>query len=204
MYVSYAELNKLEAEILYSSFGHVILKICGDEVYSHFKHESGNHVVQRIPKNQSRGLKQTSYVTVGILPLFNDINYQPLPMADLDITTMRTKIHAGGQNSNKVDSTVRIVHKPTGLSVVINGRDQHSNKREALKVITARVHAKWKEDNDEKYAQIRKETMSDGGRGEKVRTYNFLKSRVSDHRLDKKTSNIKVVMKGNLSFLFKN
>lgn len=203
MYLSYAKSKDLKTEVLYSSYGHAILKINGSQVFEYFRHETGNHVIQRIPKNQSKGMKQTSYVSVGVLPLFDDVEYESLPENEIEITTMCSSIKAGGQNTNKVASSVRICHKPTGIVVRINGRDQGSNKREAIKIITARVYEKRKEENDQQYAQMRKDVLGDGGRGDKVRTYNLLQGRIVDHRLNKKTGNIKAVMKGDLSFLTK-
>ncbi len=203
MYLAYAKAKNLKTEVLYSVYGHAVLKISGERVFEYFKHETGNHVIQRIPKNQSKGMKQTSYVSVGVLPLFDDIEYEPLPQNEIEITTMCSSIKAGGQNTNKVASSVRAAHLSTGIVVRINGRDQSSNKREAIKILTARVHEKRKEENDQEYAKIRKDVLGDGGRGDKVRTYNLLQGRIVDHRLNKKTGNIKAVMKGDLSFLTK-
>lgn len=200
MYVSYAASKGLDVEILYTDEGHSTLKVSGQNVFSYFKNESGNHVVQRIPKNQRKGSKQTSYVSVGVLPLFHEANLQPLHWSELDITTMRSS-GPGGQNVNKVESAVRAIHKPTGLTVRVNGRDQGSNKAEAIRILTARVHDLKKEQNDAQYAAFRQKVLGSGSRGDKVRTYNFLKGRISDHKLDKKTGNVKGVMKGNLNLL---
>jgi protein subunit release factor A len=199
--MKYAANNKLKAELLDSSDGHLVAKISGPNAGKAFQHEAGKHCVQRIPPTETKGRKQTSYVSVGVLPLRPEKEYQPIPASDLD-ETFQVGSGPGGQHRNKTASTVRLRHIPTGLQVYIDGRDQSSNRRTALRILTAKVNeAKWAE-IDEQYNAERKKLLGNGGRGEKVRTYNFLESRAVDHRLGTKTAQVKQVMKGQFELLF--
>lgn len=172
----------------------MIAKITGAKVGLAFQYEGGQHCCQRIPETETKGRKQTSYVKVGILPIREE-TYQPLRDEEIEITT-QTGHGPGGQHQNKTESAVRIKHKLTGLTVFINGRDQQSNKRDARKILTARVNELRKSESDSDYARNRRLQMGDGKRGEKVRTINFMEGRVVDHRLGTKTGNVKGFMKG--------
>lgn len=188
-------------ELLRSDFGHFVAKLWGEGVGNAFKNEPGKHCVQRIPPTEANGRKQTSIVVVGVLPIKDDSRFEPLKEEELETITQNGG-GPGGQHQNKTASAVRMRHKPTGVSVFINGRDQHSNKREALKILTAKVNEIRLAEIDADYAAIRKAQMGDGGRSSKIRTYNFMESRVVDHRLGTKTGNVKGVMKGEFSLLF--
>lgn len=200
-YVRYAKSLGLTIEDLHITEGHLIAKVTGKDAGKSFQYETGNHVVQRVSPTETKGRRHTSLVSVAVLPIYPDVEYEALKDQDLEVTTQRGH-GPGGQHQNVTDSAVRMRHKPTGLMVFINGRDQHANKREALKILTARVNDKMKEETDREYAELRKKTLGGGSRGEKVRTYNFLDSRVTDHRLNVKTGNIKAVMKGDFNVLF--
>ena len=201
-YLKYSRLLGFKEELLHNDFGHIVAKISGEGVGEAFKNEPGKHCVQRVPPTESKGRKQTSIVIVGVLPIKDDTGFEPLKDEDLDITC-QTGHGKGGQHQNKTASAVRMRHIPTGLAVFINGRDQHSNKREALKILTAKVNELRLAEIDADYAAIRKSQLGDGGRSNKIRTYNFMESRVVDHRLDKKTGNIKGIMRGEFDILFK-
>lgn len=201
VYVRYATNLKFKTEILADEDGHAILKIAGNGVWKAFSHEGGKHCVQRYPKNDSGGRRHTSMISVAIMPLPPTDAEDVLDEKELEITTQCGKQHAGGQHANKTASAVRIKHKPTGLSVFINGRDQHANRREALKIITARVSAQRQQKKWEEYNSYRKQQIN-GGRGGKLRTYNFIESRIVDHKLNLKTHNVKEFMKGDFSVLF--
>lgn len=202
-YLKYAQSLGFKAELLLSQEGHIVAQICGSGVGKAFCHESGKHVVQRVPPTESNGRRQTSVISVGVLPIPPDNTVQALPEHELEITTTKGT-GPGGQNKNKVESAVRIVHLPTKISVFIDGRDQGANKREARRIITARVNEVRKIEANAEYAAYKRKQMGDGGRGDKVRTYNFICSRVVDHRLGTKTGDIKGVMKGNFKKLLGN
>jgi len=123
-----------------------------------------------------------------------------LKESDLEVTTQGGH-GKGGQHQNKTDSAVRMKHLPTKLSVFINGRDQHTNRRTALKVLTAKVQDHYRSKSDEKYSRLRRFLVGSGNRGDKIRTYNFMESRCVDHRFGVKTKNIKRVMKGEFSLV---
>jgi peptide chain release factor 1 len=179
----------------------MIAKITGPGAGEAFQHESGKHCVQRVPENDSKGRKQTSMITVGVLPIKNEAEYEPLRDQDIETTT-QCGHGPGGQNQNKVASAVRMKHKITGITVFINGRDQNNNKIEARRILTVRVNDKKKAESDREYDQFRKKLMGDTGRSDKTRTYNFVRSEIIDHRLNKTTGNVKSFMKGEFSVLF--
>ncbi len=201
-YIKYAYSLKLQSEILTTDEGHAVLQFKGKGAGSAFKHESGKHCIQRIPPTEGKGRKQTSMVCVAILPMPPDNKYKPLPEGDLETKT-QCGHGPGGQHQNKTASAVRLTHKPTGIQVFINGRDQHANKREALRILTARVNEKAVSERSAEYSDLRKRQIDGGGRGNKIRTYNWLESRVVDHRLGVKTKAIREVLeKGRFGILF--
>lgn len=138
-------------------------------------------------------------VSVAVLPIQGDI--QGLKDADVEVTTCGGH-GPGGQHQNKTDSAVRMRHAPTGLTVFINGRSQHANRREARRILAARVAAMMRERADAEYSGERRAQMDGGGRGNKVRTYNFMDGRVVDHRLGRKTGQIRRVMRGEFRLIF--
>lgn len=192
-YVKYAFSHALKVEILDSENGHVVAKITGLGAGRYFKHETGKHIIQRIPPTETKGRKQTSVVAVAILPLPPDNTQKPIPQQELDITT-QCGHGPGGQHQNKTASAVRMRHMPTGIQVFINGRDQHANRREALRIITVKVNDYLQNKEQSVYSKMRRELM-DGNRGNKIRTYNLLEHRVTDHRFNKKISNVDAILK---------
>lgn len=200
MYSRHAINGGLKGEVLFSAAGHVILKFTGRYAGQWFKKEAGKHCIQRVPPTEKRGRVQTSMVAVAVLPL-PPTGRCEVPMSELEISTTKGS-GPGGQHKNVTESAVRIVHKPTKISVVIDGRDQHSNKREALRIIFARVQEAKSRVETAEYGKKRKEQMKGGGRSDKTRTYNLSDSRVIDHQTGRKTKDVKGVLKGDLSFVY--
>jgi peptide chain release factor 1 len=199
MYCNYAKMLHLKTELLSQSDGHAIITVKGAEAVKAFQHESGKHCVQRIPKTESKGRKHTSIISVAVLPL-KDTSIEPINEKDLNITFQKGS-GPGGQHQNTTDSAVRIKHKPTGVSVVIEGRDQHKNKKKALAIIAAKVHERKQREIDRQYSNDRKSQFDGGNRSNKIRTYNFMNNRVVDHRLGKKSNHIEKILKGNLDLI---
>lgn len=200
IYSKFILKNNLKEEILYNENGTITSRIYGNLAYKLFKHESGCHVVQRVPLN-GKGKRHTSIISVGVLPLPPDNTYNLLPESELKIVAKRGS-GPGGQNKNKVSSCCVITHQPTGVVVTIDGRDFHQNKKMAIKVITTRVNEQRIQSQNKNYQNLRKSILGNGGRGNKIRTYNFIRKEIIDHRLNKITHDIKSFMNGDLNVLF--
>lgn len=177
-------------------------KIKGTAAGKAFQNEPGKHVVQRVPPTESKGRRHTSTVSVAVLPMPKDIVVS-IPESDLKVEAVNLG-GCGGQHCNRTLSGCRITHLPSGLQATINGRDYHSNEREARAVIAARVYEKEKSEVDAEYGAYRREQMQGGHRSGKLRTYNWIKSRVVDHRLGTKIGDVKSILeKGQFEKLFK-
>jgi peptide chain release factor 1 len=193
-YLRYARQLNLACEIVYDSDSSWSVHITGNDCWEAFRHESGKHVVQRIPVTESKGRRHTSVVAVAVLPLQRQIG-TGIPVGDVEIITQRGH-GKGGQHQNKVESAVRAIHKPTGLSVFINGRDQFQNKKLALEILEAEVSDREREIAQRQRNQLKIDQLGSGSRSGKLRTYNFINGSVVDHRSGRKTHKIEEVMKG--------
>jgi len=202
-YCKYSIANNVKVELLSSSNGHIVAKFIGKKAGQLFKNESGKHCVQRVPPTESKGRVHTSIISVAVLPF--DDGFKQLDKSEIQCSSsIKTQggHGKGGQHQNKRSCAVRMVHKATKLSVFINGRSQLDNKKEALRILSAKVNAFYKEANDKKNRKEIKKQLGGGGRSDKIRTYNFVNSRVVDHRLGLKTRRIKDIMKGKFELLF--
>lgn len=207
MYSRFAEIKKWKVEILSSNetgkggFKEIIALISGDRVYSHLKFESGIHRVQRIPETEASGRIHTSAVSVAILPEAEEVEVK-IADTDLKIDVMRAG-GAGGQHVNTTDSAVRITHKPTGIVVICQDeRSQHKNKAKAMKVLNAKLLDKLQSEQNADESAKRRSMVGSGDRSEKIRTYNFPQSRVTDHRINLTVHQLDDVLNGNLTLLF--
>lgn len=207
MYTRFAERMRWQAEIVSASesdlggYKEVIVRLAGLGAYSRLKFESGGHRVQRVPVTESQGRIHTSACTVAVMPEPDELEEIALNAADLRIDTFRAS-GAGGQHINKTDSAVRITHLPTGMVVECqDGRSQHANKAQAMRVLAARLHEKQKREAHEKEAAARKSLIGSGDRSERIRTYNFPQGRVTDHRINLTLYKLDFVMDGDMEEL---
>ena len=188
MYGMYAERKGFKTELLNANetelggFKEVSFLVTGEGAYSRFKFESGVHRVQRVPETESQGRIHTSTATVAVLPEAEDVDIDINP-ADLQIDTFRSS-GAGGQHINKTESAIRITHLPTGTVVECQDeRSQHKNKDKAMRVLRAKLLEQEQQKQASTIADARKAQVGTGDRSERIRTYNFPQSRISDHRI---------------------
>jgi peptide chain release factor 1 len=172
-------------------------EVRGSEVYKYLRFETGVHRVQRVPATEKSGRIHTSTASVAILPIRKKTKIELSP-ADIEMELSRSG-GAGGQNVNKVETAVRLIHKPTGIDVrCTSERSQLKNRERALQILTAKVEQLQEEEEAKKFAKDRKDQIGTGDRSEKIRTYNFLQDRVTDHRIKQSWHNIPNIMLGNI------
>ena len=203
MYSMYAERKGYSVEVVslnetgLGGYKEVSFIVGGSGAYSRFKFESGTHRVQRVPQTESSGRIHTSAVTVAVLPEADDVEIDINPN-DLEIDTFRSS-GAGGQHINKTSSAIRITHKPTGMVVECQDeRSQYKNKDKAMKVLKSRLLKMEQDKQNEAIASDRRAQVGSGDRSEKIRTYNFPQSRVTDHRIGLTLYRIDEIMNGDL------
>jgi len=199
VYIKYAERKQLKSEILFQDEGVVSIMVSGQNADTVFQHEVGKHCVQRVPPTENKGRAHTSIISVAVLPLLEQSGFK-LNNNEVDIEAARGS-GPGGQHRNKTSSMIRAKHLPTGIVVCIDGRDQHQNKKRAIRILSSRVAELYQSQKQSAYDFNRKRQLDGGGRSNKIRTYNFVKNRVVDHRLNKKSTRIDEIMKGRLDLL---
>lgn len=206
MYERYATKQNWEWKKDYESINDIggykeaSFEIHGKDVYRHLRFETGVHRVQRIPATEKQGRIHTSTASVAILPLFKKTTIV-IPESDLEFETSRAG-GAGGQNVNKVESAVRIIHKPTGIDVRSTvERSQLANRERAMTLLKSRLQQMKDEEEARKYSADRSSQIGTGDRSEKIRTYNFPQDRVTDHRIKESWSNIPLILNGQIENL---
>ncbi|MBA2664647.1 MAG: peptide chain release factor 1 [Bradymonadaceae bacterium] len=206
MYSRYAERRGWRVEVSRLSetdrggYKEIIALIEGDDVYSRLKYEAGVHRVQRVPDTESQGRLHTSAVTVAILVEADDIEID-MQDKDVKVDTYRAS-GAGGQHVNTTDSAIRVTHVPTGVVVICQDeKSQHKNKAKALKELKARLFERERSEQQLQIATERRDQVGSGDRSERIRTYHWPQSRITDHRIGFTTHRLDDVLAGNLDEL---
>ncbi len=204
MYLRYAESRGWKWKALDDSkatltaFKEAQFEIKGADCYRILQFETGVHRVQRVPATEKQGRIHTSTASVAILPIYKRTKIEINP-SDLEVETSRSG-GAGGQNVNKVETAVRIVHKPTGIDVKCTSeRSQAQNKEKAMILLVSRIQQQQDEREARERAADRKAQVGTGDRSEKIRTYNFPQDRITDHRIKQSWSNVEGIMTGRIA-----
>ena len=203
MYTMYADKTHFKTSVVSANetelggYKEICFMVEGEGAYSRFKFESGVHRVQRVPETESQGRIQTSTVTVAVLPEAEDVDVEINP-ADLVIETCKSS-GAGGQHINKTESAIRIYHKPSGIVVWCQEeRSQLKNKDKAMKMLRTKLLDIKQQEQDEKISSDRKLQVGTGARSEKIRTYNYPQSRITDHRIGYTTHSLENFVNGDI------
>ncbi len=203
MYIRYAERNGWQVDRISESnndaggYKEAVFEIHGQGVYKKMMYETGVHRVQRVPTTEKLGRVHTSTASVAILPIRKNSKFV-LNMSELEFETSRAG-GKGGQNVNKVETAVRVIHKPTGLAVrSTSQRSQLKNKETAISILTAKLEEMKREEEDKKFGTERKNQIGTSDRSEKIRTYNFPQNRVTDHRINESFHNLDSILDGEL------
>jgi len=203
MYEKFSEMENWQWKTNYESkndlggYKEASFEIKGKDVYKKMRYETGVHRVQRIPATEKNGRVHTSTASVAILPIRKKVNFEINP-ADIEMEYSRSG-GKGGQNVNKVETAVRLIHKPTGLDVrCTNERSQVANREKAMAILSAKLQQLEEEKEAKKYSGERKAQIGTGDRSEKIRTYNFPQDRITDHRIKKSWHNLPKIMEGGI------
>lgn len=203
MYEKYAErrgwsFKKIdESQNALGGYKEASFEVRGQDVYKDLRFETGVHRIQRIPATEKMGRVHTSTASLAIMPMRKKVHVEINP-ADLEIEFSRSG-GAGGQNVNKVETAVRIIHKPTGIDVRSTAeRSQLKNREKAMSILSAKLEMLAEEEAAKKLSANRKDQIGTADRSEKIRTYNILQDRVTDHRIKESWHNIEQIFLGNL------
>ena len=193
MYQKYAERRGWKTRTI----DDLTLEIAGTDVYDALRYETGVHRVQRVPLTEKSGRIHTSTASIAVLPIRGKPKVKILP-SDIEMEFSRSG-GAGGQNVNKVETAVRLIHKPTGIDVRSSSeRSQRANREKAMQILVAKLEFLHEEEEAKKHAAERKAQIGTGDRSEKIRTYNYLQDRVTDHRLKESWHNLPSIMEGTI------
>ena len=203
MYTRFAERSGWKAELMdwndtgLGGFKEVVFAVRGKHAYGTLKYESGVHRVQRVPDTEAQGRVHTSAATVAVLPEVEDVEVEINP-ADLQFDTYRAG-GKGGQNVNKVETAVRITHRPSGIVVACQQeRSQFQNRERAMKMLRAKLYEQGLKEQTEAITAQRRSMVKSGDRSDKIRTYNFPQNRMTDHRIGLTVYNLNEIIDGKL------
>ena len=204
MYSMYAAQKNWQIEVMSANetelggYKEITFTVSGQGAYSRLKYESGVHRVQRVPETESQGRVHTSTVTVAVLPEADDVELEINEEKEIKMEVFRSS-GAGGQHINKTSSAVRLIHIPTGTVVECqNERSQFQNREKALKMLKAKLLDEKVRAQEDEIASNRRSQVGTGDRSEKIRTYNFPESRISDHRIKLTLYKLEQILNGNL------
>ncbi|MBE6868166.1 MAG: peptide chain release factor 1 [Ruminococcus albus] len=204
MYSMYAAQKGWQIEVMSANetelggYKEITFTVSGQGAYSRLKYESGVHRVQRVPETESQGRVHTSTVTVAVLPEAEEVELELNEERDIRMEVFRSS-GAGGQHINKTSSAVRLIHIPTGTVVECqNERSQFQNREKALKMLRSKLYDEKVRAQEDEIASNRRSQVGTGDRSEKIRTYNFPESRISDHRIKLTLYKLEQILNGNL------
>lgn len=208
MYKKFAEKKRWSLEILDANqttlggYKEIVFGVSGKEVYSALNYESGVHRIQRIPETEKTGRIHTSTASVAVLPEAKDVDIEVKP-EDVKVEFYRSS-GPGGQNVNKVETAVRLIHLPTGVTVNCQeGRSQQKNREKAMTILKTRLLDAKRQEEEKKMTAERRKQIGTADRSEKIRTYNFPQDRITDHRIGKSWHNIASILNGNMELIIK-
>jgi len=208
MYGKYADAKGWQFSVVNESktslggYKEAVFEIRGKNVYQELRFETGVHRIQRVPETEKMGRVHTSTASVAILPIRKKTTIEIKP-ADIEIEFSRSG-GAGGQNVNKVETAVRLIHKPTGIDVRSTAeRSQQKNRDKAMSILVAKLEVLKEEEEAKKFSDERKEQIGTADRSEKIRTYNILQDRITDHRIKESWHNIEKIFAGDLGQIIK-
>lgn len=193
MYLKYAEAKGWAVRVI----DDLTLEIASSDAYDALRYETGVHRVQRVPLTEKSGRIHTSTASVAALPIRTKPKFE-MNLADVDMEFSRSG-GAGGQNVNKVETAVRLIHRPTGIDVRSSSeRSQKANREKAMQILSAKLDALHEEEEAKRHADLRSGQIGTADRSEKIRTYNFLQDRITDHRIKESWHNLPKIFAGNL------